>query len=511
LQVPRIQESLFRYLVVGVKDYAIFALDTSGRIASWNPGAERIKGYKAEEVIGKHFSIFYTEEANSQGHPDFELAQALATGSYEEEGWRIRRDGTHFRAKITISPLYDEQGKHLGFAKVTRDLSERQKATEKAAHSAAELEASESAFNLMIAAVKDYAIFSLSPEGIIQSWNAGAERIKGYTADEAIGKHFSIFYTQQDKDRKHPGYELEQAIKNGSYEEEGWRVCKDGQQIWASVTITPVRDASGVLRGFVKVTRDLTEHRRYESELEQARDEAVLANALKSKFVANVTHEIRTPLSGVVGLSELIAQDTNLDGQTREIGTRIFEASKQLLVILNDLLDFAKLEAGKIEVEHVPCDVAKVVDDVVGLAKALAEEKKLSISGTIDPRVPKNFVGDPNKLRQVLNNLVHNAIKFTETGGIEVFVEKQDETLFFSVVDTGIGIAAQTQDKLFKPFVQAHESTSRVFGGTGLGLSIARQLVELMGGTIGLVSDADRGTTIWFTLPTKSAVPGRVQ
>jgi PAS domain S-box-containing protein len=501
LQDPLIRENLFRYLVTGVTDYAIFALDASGRIASWNPGAERIKGYKAEEAIGKHFSIFYTEEAKSSGHPDFELAEALAKGSYEEEGWRVRKDGTQFLANVTISALHDESGKHIGFAKVTRDLSERQKTTELAAQSVADLEASESVFNLMIAAVKDYAIFLLSPEGFIQSWNAGAERIKGYSADEVIGKHFSIFYTQEAKDRKHPEYELEQAIKNGSYEEEGWRVRKDGGQIWASVTITTVRRSNGTLKGFVKVTRDLTERKRYESELEQARDEAILANALKSKFIANITHEIRTPLSGVVGLSQLIAQDSNLDQQTKETGTRIFDASKQLLAILNDLLDFAKLEAGRVEVESITYEVAKVVDDVIGLSKAAAKEKRLSIAVIIDPLVPRTFVGDPNKVRQVLNNLVHNAIKFTEVGGIEVFVEKQDETLFFSVTDTGIGISAERQDKLFKPFVQAHESTTRLFGGTGLGLSIAQQLVELMGGTIGLVSEAGQGTTIWFTLP----------
>ncbi len=371
MQASLTEQNLFRHLVKGVKDYAIFALNQSGHIVSWNPGAERIKGYKATEIIGKHFSIFYTEEAKSQGHPDFELAEAMKNGSYEEEGWRLRKDGSLFRAHVVISTLYDEEGKHIGFAKVTRDL---------------------------------------------------------------------------------------------------------------------------------------TEQKRYESELERARDEAILANALKSRFVANVTHEIRTPLSGIVGLSQLIAKDTNLDRQTGEISTQIFEASKQLLVILNDLLDFAKLEAGKVNLERVPYEVAKVVDEVVGLCKAQAENKNLSISVKIDPQVFDTFVGDPNKLRQVLNNLIHNAIKFTEIGGIEVFVEKQAESLFFSVADTGIGIAPEIQEKLFKPFVQAHESTTRLFGGTGLGLSIARQLVELMGGTIGLVSLPGQGTTIWFILPIRSSV-----
>ena len=162
---------------------------------------------------------------------------------------------------------------------------------------------------------------------------------------------------------------------------------------------------------------------------EQARDEAVLANALKSKFVANVTHEIRSPLSGVVGLSQLIAQNTNLDQDTHETGVRIFEASKRLLAILNDLLDFAKLEAGKVTVEHIPYDVAQIIDSVVGLSKPQADEKNLSISVSIDATVPSSVVGDPNKVRQVLQNLVNNAIKFTEVGGIEVFVERQDESI----------------------------------------------------------------------------------
>jgi PAS domain S-box-containing protein len=499
-------ENAFNLMIAAVKDYAIFSLSPEGIIQSWNAGAERIKGYTAEEAIGRHFSLFFTQEAKDRKHPEYELEQAIKNGSYEEEGWRLRKDGGQIWVSATITPVRNAEGKGTGFVKVTRDLSERRAAESAAVKSAEALEESESAFNLMTAAVKDYAIFLLSPEGIIQSWNAGAERIKGYKAKEAIGRHFSIFYTQEAKDRKHPEYELEQAIKNGSYEEEGWRVRKDGSQIWVSVTITPVIISGGVLKGFVKVTRDLTERKHYEKELEQARDDAVLANALKSKFVANVTHEIRTPLSGVVGLSQLIAQDTNLDQQNHESAIRIFEASKQLLVILNDLLDFAKLEAGKVEIENVPYDVSKVIDDVVGLAKPQAQDKKLSISVTIDSQVPNTVIGDPNKLRQVLNNLIHNAIKFTEIGGIDVFVEKQDESLFFSVTDTGIGIAPETQDKLFKPFVQAHESTTRLFGGTGLGLSIAQQLIELMGGTLGLVSEPGQGATIWFVLPLKSSL-----
>ncbi len=494
-------DNLFKYLVSGVKDYAIFALDPQGNIASWNAGAARIKGYKADEVSGKHFSVFYTDEAKKQKHPDFALAQALANGSYEEEGYRVRKDGNLFLANVVITPIYDEKGVHIGFAKVTRDLTEKKAAELAAVKSAEALEESENNFNVMISAIKDYAIFSLSPQGIIQSWNDGAHRIKGYSAEEAIGKHFSMFYTQDAIDRKHPQWELEQAIKNGSYEEEGWRIRKDREKIWASVTITSVHTQEGALKGFVKVIRDLTERRRHETDLEKARDEAILANVLKSKFIANITHEIRTPLSGIVGLSQLIADDTNLDKETQDVGVRIFDASRQLLTILNSLLDFAKLEAGKVDIERISFNVAKIIDDVVGLSKTQAQDKKLSISTNISPQVPEMIVGDPGKLRQVLSNLIHNAIKFTNHGGIEVSVDRQETSILFSVTDTGIGITPETQEKLFKPFVQAHESTARLFGGTGLGLSIGQQLVELMGGSIGLISAPGQGSTIWFVLP----------
>jgi len=493
-------QTAFDTMIAAVKDYAIFSLSPEGVIQTWNAGAERIQGYKSTEIIGKHFSEFYTQKDRDKNHPQYELEQSIKNGSYEEEGWRVRKDGTQLWVSVTITPVRDTDGKVTGFVKVTRDLSERRAAEAAVTQSTEALQASESTFRLMIAAVKDYAIFSLSPKGIIQSWNTGAERIKGYKSEEIIGKHFSIFYAKEARDRKHPEWELEQAIQNGSYEEEGWRVRKDGTQIWVSVTITPVV-LNGKLNGFVKVTRDLTERKRYESQLEQARDEAIMANALKSKFVANVTHEIRTPLSGVVGLSQLIANDTSLDEMTHNTSVRIFDASKQLLTILNDLLDFAKLEAGKVEIENIPYEVAKVVDEVAGLAKVHADERKLSLSVTIDPQLSQPTMGDPNRIRQVLNNLVHNALKFTDKGGIDIAVEQQEKSLFFSVTDTGIGITKETQDKLFRPFVQAHESTVRLFGGTGLGLSIAQQLVELMGGAIGLSSTPGQGTTVWFTLP----------
>jgi len=489
--------ALFKYLIQGVKDYAIFALDPDGNVITWNDGAERTKGYLAPEVIGKHFSMFYTEDAKKSGQPQSELQEAMRTGSYEEEGWRVRKDGSQFWAAVVINRLIDESGTHLGFAKVTRDLTERRKAEHALVDSTEQLQQSEAKFDLIVSAIKDYAILILNPDGIIMTWNEGAERIKGYKADEIIGKHFSIFYTDEANSSSHPAYELKKALEDGSYQEESWRVRKDGSEFWASVTITPI---AGGKMGFVKVTRDLTERRLNEIALEFARDTAIEANELKSALVANISHEVRTPLSGILSISELLARDPKLDSDTADSASRIFAASKRLMTILNDLLDFAKLEAGRVDTENIPFSVVEIVDEVIGLTKNKAEAKGLVLAAVIT-EAPTMLQGDPSKVRQVLLNLINNAIKFTEEGGIELTVKARDGRIQFAVTDTGIGIPVELQAKLFQPFIQAKGSTSRMFGGTGLGLCIAQQYVKLMNGEIGMFSAEGVGTTAWFTIP----------
>lgn len=508
METYQAQDQLFKHLIQSVQDYAIFALDPSGIIVSWNRGAERAKGYTAEEIIGKHFSIFYEEEAKKRNHPAFELEQALKHNSYEEEGWRLKKDGSRFWANVLITALFDEDGKHIGFAKVTRDLSERKKAREEQVETADALQNSEQKFDLMVAAVKDYAIFALDSSGYVITWNTGAERIKGYTAAEVIGKHFSIFYDEEAKKRNHPAFELEEALKNGSYEEEGWRVKKDGSLFWSAVTITPISGRAG---GFIKVTRDLTEQKEYEIKLEKALEQALLANKLKSEFVASITHEIRTPLASIIGLAELMAGGTDIDNETRDSAAIIFDSSKLLLGLLNDLLDFSKLEAGKVNIEMLSYSLEELVGDVVGLVANRAEQKQLEFIVKITDSVPKQIIGDSNKVRQILLNLVSNAIKFTESGGIEIFVERRGDELYFSIADSGIGISAEAQEKLFQPFSQAHNSTARLYGGSGLGLSIAQQYVHLMGGEIGLFSKIGRGSTFWFVLPLRRDRAGGVK
>jgi PAS domain S-box-containing protein len=258
-------DEVFRRLVESVHDYAIFMLSPDGHIRSWNRGAERIKHYTADEAIGRHFSIFYEPEAIESGWPAEELRRALADGRFEDEGWRLRKDGSRFWANVTISPLHGDAGELLGYSKVTRDLTERQAHEERLRHS-------ERSLRLLVESVQDYAIFMLSPSGLIESWNPGAQRIKGYSAAEVIGKPFSIFYTAHAKESGWPEEELRRAREHGRFEDEGWRVRKDGSLIWANVVITAVIDEHRELVGFSKVTRDLTERRLQEEKLKESEE-----------------------------------------------------------------------------------------------------------------------------------------------------------------------------------------------------------------------------------------------
>ena len=258
----------------------MFVLDPDGIVQTWNPGAERMKGYLRDEIIGQHFSRFYTEEDLARDHPAEELRIAAATGRYEEEGWRLRKDGTRFWANVVITALHDEKGELIGFGKVSRDLTVRRLAEEQTRAKALELEQANrqlAEYRRLVTSVRDYAIFMLDPAGHILSWNPGARHLKGYDPEEIIGRHFSVFYTDEDRARDHPAYELEVAVREGRYEEEGWRVRKDGTRFWAQVTITAVRDDDGRLTGFAKVTRDLSERKRRRRRCEQARRGAAAA------------------------------------------------------------------------------------------------------------------------------------------------------------------------------------------------------------------------------------------
>ena len=496
---------LHRLLVESVQDYAIFALDPKGFILSWNAGAARFKGYTADEIIGKHFSIFYPPDKVAERFPEHELEMAERTGRFEDEGWRIRKDGTRFWANVVITALRGEDGRLLGYAKVTRDLTARRAAEEA-------LRQSEERFRLIVQSVRDYAIFMLDPDGNVATWNAGAERFKGYTANEIIGKHFSVFYPDEKRKERFPEYELEVATREGRFEDEGWRVRKDGTRFWANVVITALRDESGHLVGFAKVTRDLTERRESERRaLEDARKlaEVEAANRAKAAFLAAMSHELRTPLNAIGGYAQLLASGVRgpiSDSQRVDLD-RIQRAQKHLLAIISDILNFSRIEAGQLKYEFGPVPLQEVADTVAHLVSPQAEAKgiRLELPQGRNVDAAATAWADRGKVEQIVLNLLSNAIKFTEPDGVVALTYRQDgEHCVFAVRDTGIGIPTDQLDSIFEPFVQVGRSLTSPHEGTGLGLAISRDLARAMRGDITVESAVDEGSTFTVTLPCKS-------
>ena len=495
---PAESPGLYRLLVESVLDYAIFALDPTGHIRTWNAGAERIKGYTAEEIIGKHFSIFYPPEKVEEGFPDYELEVAARVGRFEDEDWRIRKDGTRFWANVVITALRDRSGTLVGFGKVTRDLTER-RAAEQAVRE------SEQRFHLLIDSVHDFGIFMLDPEGLVSSWNEGAERINGYTADEIIGKHFSIFYPAEDLAWNKPRHELEVAAREGRFEEEGWRVRKDGSRFWANVIITAVRDDGGTLVGFSKVTRDLTERRvAQERAIADARRvaEAEAANRTKSEFLASMSHELRTPLNAIGGYTDLLRLGVAgaVDAEQREYLDRIRRSQQHLLGIINDLLNFSRLEAGRVSFDLQSISLGEAVRHVLPMIEPQANQRGLRI--TFEETIDEFACGDRPKVEQILLNLLSNAVKFTDTGGtISITQFRDGDWAGVRVHDTGIGIPASKLEAIFEPFVQVGRTFNSAHEGTGLGLSISRELARAMGGDLTAESTLGEGSTFTLRLP----------
>ena len=542
-------DKLYRLLVESVQDYAIFALDPNGFVMSWNAGAQRIKGYTADEAIGKHFSIFYPRELVDEGFPAFELRTAANVGRFEDEGWRVRKDGSRFWANVVITALCDSSGRLVGFAKITRDLTERRDAEQA-------LRESEERFRLLVNSVKDYAIFMLDPIGRIATWNAGAERINGYRSNEIVGQHFSVMFSPEDLAGGKPARELDVAVKTGKYEEEGWRLRKGGQRFWANVLITPLRNRAGELIGFAKITRDLTERHaaeqralgdaqrvaaegaaRHEAELrerelrtlasqlqsqtleleartreaeearhraDEARSRADEANRAKSQFLAAMSHELRTPLNAIGGYTDLLTLGISgpVTPQQLEHLGRIKRSQEHLLGIINDILNFSRIEAGQLNYDIRSVSLDEVIESVVLMITPQAESKGIRLVRA-GCRTDAHAWADRAKVDQILLNLVSNAVKFTSAGGmISLSCLKLDDRVVTVVHDTGIGIPANQLETIFEPFVQVGRTLTAGREGAGLGLAISRDLARAMGGDITVTSTIDVGSEFRLTLPT---------
>jgi len=510
-------EERFRLLVEGVRDYAIFMLDPQGRVLTWNAGAERLKGYAAAEIIGQHFSRFYPPETLNAGLPARELEVAEATGAFEDEGWRVRKDGTLFWANVVVTALRDRSGTLVGFAKVTRDLTQRRDHEES-------LRQSEERFRLLVEGVSDYAIFMLDVNGVVASWNAGAQRIKGYASNEIIGRHFSTFYPADARLSGWPDHELQVAAETGRFFDEGWRIRKDGTSFWAAVTITALRDSHGRLIGFAKLTRDLTGQKRAEAleiagqqreeilEAERsARMEAQRATRIKDEFLATLSHELRTPLSSILGWTQVLKlkADVLKPAELKRAVEVIDRNARAQVRLIEDLLDLNRIMTGKVRLDVKQVSLVEIVRSVIESAEPGAKAKDIRLESRLDSDTPL-VPGDSDRLQQVVWNLLSNAIKFTAKGGrVEVLLQRVGANTVLTVSDTGIGIPETFLPRVFDRFSQNDASTTRSFGGLGLGLAISKQLVELHGGTIRASSPGEgRGATFFVELPL-AALPAR--
>jgi PAS domain S-box-containing protein len=472
---------IFRLLVEQVKDYAIFMLDKEGKILSWNEGARRIKGYEPQEVIGKHFSIFYPRQDIDSEKPNFELRMAIEMGRYEEEGWRVRKDGSRFWANVVITPLRNDDGDLQGFAKVTRDLTQRKLHEENFQR----LLESEERFRLLVEQVKDYAIFILDAKGRISSWNQGARRIKGYSADEIIGKHFSIFYPPEDLAAEKPAMELTVAIRDGRYEEEGWRIKKDGSRFWASVVITALWDKRGNLTGFAKVTRDLSDRKKTEEALKHKTREL-------EAFAHTLSHDLRSPLRSISSFAQILrTEGADLAEQERAVYLdKIFNAARSMEQLINDLLKLTQVSAAEAPSEDVSLD--KVLDETVALLEA--EIKSSGAEIVVDRPLPI-LKANRTLILQIFSNLLANAVKFTAPGQrprVEIFSQPINGSCALHVKDNGVGIAPQFRERIFNIFERGPAKGDQK--GTGVGLAIVKRAVERLGGTIELKSHEGNGS-----------------
>ena len=492
-------ESRYRLLIDAITDYAIYMLDPDGRVTSWNPGAQRFKGYVASEIIGENFSRFYTDEDRAAGAPAAALRIAREEGRFEKEGWRVRKDGARFWAHVVIDPIRAQGGALIGFAKITRDLTER-----KIAETA--LQASEQQFRMLVQGVTDYAIYMLDPDGKVSNWNAGAERIKGYRADEIVGQHFSRFYTDEDRAAGGPQRALAVAAAEGRYEHEGWRLRKDGTQFWAHVIIDPIRDDGGEVIGFAKITRDVTERRAAQRALDEAREALLQSQKLEAigQLTGGVAHDFNNLLMAVLGSLELVRKRLPHDPRITPLIDNAMQGAQRGAALTQRMLAFAR----KQELQLDPVDLAGLVRGMTGLL-----QRSLGPAMRIETHFPRGLplvLTDPNQLENALLNLAVNARDAMPDGGA-IRIEALPETLAESsgvglpagdyvrltVSDTGHGMDAATLARAAEPFF----TTKGVGKGTGLGLSMIHGLAEQSGGRMVLRSQAGEGTTVELWLP----------
>jgi PAS domain S-box-containing protein len=501
-KAPEFIEERFRLLVESLADYAVFMIDLSGTITSWNRGVEQLLGYTAEEFIGLPFATLFTPDDIAAGRPQEELDTAARTGRSDDKREHVRRNATRFHANGVVTVIRDSAGGAQSFSKVMHDVTAER-------HAAEALRESEERYRLLVETVQDYAIFLLDAGGHVATWTMSAARMKGYRAEDVVGQHFRMFFTPEDQARGMPELELRSAADAGRFEGEGWRVRKDGTRFWGNEIIAPIRGDGGV-RGFVKVVRDLTDKQRAALEREQLYTAAQEANRLKDEFLGTVSHELRTPLNAILGWAHLLRHsELYLDERKQRRALAAIERNAQVQVqLVNDLLDVSRIISGNMRLRIAPAHLPAVVHSAVEAVQPAAQAKGVALRVTIDPATTI-LVADEDRVQQIVWNLLANAIKFTPAGGtVDLHTRRTDEGTEIVVSDTGSGIAADLVPFVFDRFRQADGSTTRATGGVGLGLAIVRHLVELHGGHVKAFSrGSGEGATFTVSLPSPATVP----
>ena len=496
---PNVGEQRFQLLVNAITDYAVYMLDKDGYVATWNPGARRFKGYEPHEIVGQHFSRFFTEEDRAAGVPQRALQTAATEGRFETEGWRIRKDGTRMWAHVVVDPIIDDSGTLVGFAKITRDITER-KSTEQA------LFESEQRFRMLVQGVHDYAIYMLDPAGVVTNWNTGAERIKGYKAEEIVGEHFSRFYTEEDRANGEPQRALATALAEGKYEKEAWRVRADGTRFWAHVVIDPIRDERGELIGFAKITRDATERRNAQIELEEARAALFQAQKLQAlgELTGGIAHDFNNLMTVIRGSADLLRRADLAEEKRARYLEAIVETADRAAALTGQLLAFSRRQRLKPEVVDLNLRL-DAFGEMVERTLGAQVEVKLDLAPGLWATE-----ADPTQLETALLNAAINARDAMPDGGTLTIRtcnvhEKDGDFVVVELADTGTGMPDEVLSRAYEPFF----TTKPVGKGTGLGLSQIHGFAAQSGGRSEIDSKAGEGTVLRLYLPRtdKEATP----
>jgi PAS domain S-box-containing protein len=483
----RVSEARFRALVETVRDYAIFMLDVNGNVASWNAGAQQILGYRAEEVLGSHFSRFLESGDSRTDRAKRELEIAAAEGRFQEEGLRIRKNGQTFPANVVITALRDQAGQLIGFSKITRDLTERVR------HQAA-MRASEERFRILVESVVDYAIVTLDDEGSITSWNHGAERISGYSPLQIVGGHFSKLYPPEAVRAGKPWKQLKAARERGRVCDEDWRMRDDGTQFWANNVIARLPQQDGQPHRFYMIMQDLTQRRHAETLADTAQR--------MHEFIAMLAHELRNPLAPIRNAVALMARRGSDDPLVEAMRLTIDRQSLNLTRIVDELLDVNRIARGQLTVEKTSIDLRDVIARAVETSQPALDAHGHRLHIDIPDR-PIDCFGDPLRLTQVVVNILNNACHFTPDGGdVWLSAGHADGRAEIRLRDTGRGLARDSLDRIFDLFMQVDPAAGSALGGLGVGLALVRRILELHGGTVHAVSDGlGKGSEFVVRLP----------